>query len=170
MPATLVTAAQRHGFARQRDDAVGLAALLVCEDDGDMDTAFLCLLIAARVDAVLRGPSRSWQKYISRSSGEWKFDNFFGDGLSQYLLKLTADEVKGLAPLLQLPMDRHSEVVVNRNRFSQVEAVTVLLARLAMRGTWHQLSMLLGGRAPSAYSLLFVHLSSVTCTARLAIA
>eukprot|EP00962_Isochrysis_galbana_P026850 scaffold8370_cov101-Isochrysis_galbana.AAC.4 len=70
MPATLVTAAQRTGFARQRNNAVILAAMLVSEDDGEWDTAELCLLMAARADDVLRAqrpvtPSRSWQKCIS---------------------------------------------------------------------------------------------------------
>jgi hypothetical protein len=107
MPATLVTAAQRLGFARQRGDAISLAALLVCEGegDGDLDVASLCLLIAARADDIVRGPSRSWQKCISRSPGVWTFDNFFGDDMSLHLLKMRGDEVKRLSRLLQLPVD-----------------------------------------------------------------
>eukprot|EP00962_Isochrysis_galbana_P009873 scaffold2739_cov153-Isochrysis_galbana.AAC.2 len=50
MPATLVTAAQRLGFARQRGDAVSLAALLVCEGDGDLDGSPACACVPAHSD------------------------------------------------------------------------------------------------------------------------
>eukprot|EP00962_Isochrysis_galbana_P040088 scaffold14488_cov131-Isochrysis_galbana.AAC.8 len=42
MPATLVTAAQRTGFARQRNNAVTLAAMLVPGDDGESGTPPNC--------------------------------------------------------------------------------------------------------------------------------
>lgn len=158
MPATLVTASQRIGFARQSAEAATLAAYLVDEDDGDWDTAELCALIAARADDVLRGPSRSWKKCISRSSGVWQFDNHFGGLYSQQIMKMRGDEVKKLTTLLKLPLDGWGDFVVNRNRFSAIEAVTVLLVRLSCMGTWHQLASMLGGRAPSAYSHVFVEM------------